>query len=287
MKPLPPVTSDARRQNLMAAGMRSDARPNLVRVALQRCAVATMTNGRWHELAELISEQAAAWVTNHTRFLRSLHFDDEDYGGHVLEFFRRFLGVGFGNVPVCVEFLGLSAWLEENEPELHARLYEGASVAAPAAEDLANLSDGSAIRENLARLQRGLDGGDAPATIGTAKDLIESTAKLVLTADGQTITKTEDLPSLIKRTHQVVNLHAASAAHTNPEVQAAVKQIRGGLQSVALGVVKLRNTAGTGHGHVLASPSGLADDARLAAEAAAAWIRSVLAAYSKFTSRTI
>jgi len=153
--------------------------------------------------------------------------------------------------------------------------------------DLANLPDGGAIRENLTRLQRGLDGGDAAATIGTAKDLIESTAKVVLTAEGRPIAKTEGLSSLIKRTHEVVNLHAATATHTDPKVEEAVRKIRGGLQSVALGVVDLRNAAGTGHGHMSASPSGLADDARLAAEAAAAWIRSILAAYSKLTSRTI
>ena len=271
----------------MAAGMRSDAPPNLVRVALQRCAVAKMTISRWRELAELISEEAATWVNDHDRFLRSLHFGDDDYNGLVLQFFRRFLGESFKRVGVCVEFLSLSAWLEENQPQLHAQLYEGASVRVPPVEDLANLPDGSAIRENLARLQRGLDGGDAAATIGTAKDLIESTAKVVLKAEGQAIAKTEDLPSLIKRTHQVVNVHAATAVHADPEVEAAVKKIRGGLQSVALGVVDLRNAAGTGHGHVSASPSGLADDARLAAEAAAAWIRSVLAAYSKHTSRPV
>ena len=272
---------------MKAVGMRSDAPPNRVRIALQRCAVATMTTGRWHELAELISEEAASWLSNHHRFLRSLRFGDEDYNGHVLAFFRGFLGEGLDNLGLCVEFLGLSAWLEENEPQLHAQLYEGASINVPAVEDLANLPDGSAIRENLARLQRELDGGDAAAAIGTAKDLIESTAKVVLTAEGQTIAKAEALPSLIKRTHQIVNLHAASAAHTDRDVQAAVKRIRGGLQAVVLGVVDLRNAVGTGHGHVSASPSGLADDARLAGEAAAAWIRSILSAYSKLTKRTV
>ena len=49
-------------------------------------------------------------------------------------------------------------------------------------------------------------------------------------------------------------------------------------------LVELRNAAGTGHGKGEPSPSGLADDARLAADATAAWIRSVLGAYSELTN---
>lgn len=49
-------------------------------------------------------------------------------------------------------------------------------------EDLiANLRDPAAIREHLARLQRiGIDQSDPPLAIGTAKELVESTAKTVL-----------------------------------------------------------------------------------------------------------
>ena len=168
---------------------------------------------------------------------------------------------------------------------MHAEFYDDASLDVPSEEDLANLPDSGAIRENLSRLQRLLDDGDAAAAIGTAKDLIESTAKVVLIAEGEPVAKAEDLASLIKRTHAVLNLYAPDTAHADPAVEAAVKKIRGGLQAVALGVVDLRNAVGTGHGRSSPSPSGLADDARLAADAAAAWIRSILAAYTEFTNR--
>ena len=246
-----------------------------------------MNESQWRELAEIMSDQAATWVDSHPRFLRSLSWGDDDYEGLVFKFFGRFLGDDFEHLDLCVDFLDLEAWLEQHEPAWHAELCLGTSVYVLPEEDLANLPDGNAIRENLRRLQDQLEARDAAATIGTAKDLIESTAKVVLTCEGLPIAKNEDLPSLIKRTHKVVNLYAKTAVHANPDVEAAVKKIRGGLQSIALGIVYLRNEVGTGHGRIATSPSGLADDARLAADAAAAWIRSILAAYSEFTNRTL
>ena len=215
-----------------------------------------------------------------------MRFGDDDYDGYVLEYFRKFIDDKFENLSLIVDFLELPSWLEANDPKLYSDLYPGASVNVLSEVDLASLPNGGAIRENLGRLQQRLEDGDAAATIGTAKDLIESTAKVILIAEGQS-TKGADLPQLIKRAHEIVNLHAKTVMHNDPEIEVAVRKIRGGLQMVALGVVELRNAAGTGHGRGRASPSGLADDARLAAEAAAAWIRAILAAYSKFTKKGV
>ncbi len=152
---------------------------------------------------------------------------------------------------------------------------------------MANLPDSDAIRENLQRLHRQLESGDAAAMIGVAKDLLESTAKVVLKAEGEAVGRDANLPSLIARTHETLDIHTKNATHHDPDIQLAVKKIRGGLQRIALGVTDLRNAVGTGHGRLMPSPSGLVDDGRLAAEAAAAWIRSILAAYPKHTNKTI
>jgi hypothetical protein len=170
--------------------------------------------------------------------------------------------------------------------DLYADLYPGGSVNVAPEADLSTLSDCEVIREHLNRLQSQLEDGDAAATIGTAKHLIESTAKVVLHAAGQPVRRREDLASLRKRAHVVVNLHAKIATHNDPAVETAMKRIREGLQSVALGVVGLRNAAGTGHGRAAPSPSGLGDDGRLAADESAAWIRSILAAYSQVLTET-
>lgn len=287
MESLMSSPEDLRRRNLRQAGMKPDAPPNKVRIALHRRTMATMTTSQWRELSELISDEAATWVATHPRFLRSLRWGDGDHSGLVLEFFRRFLGREFEHLDVCTEFLDLEKWLDENDPKLHIELYTGAPLDTPSDVDLAGLPDSSAIKENLNRLRSQLSLGDSAAAIGTAKDLIESTAKVILAAERQPIANNEDLPSLIKRVHKIVNLHAKTVNNIDPSLQSAVKKIRGGLQSVALGVVDLRNAAGTGHGRVTVGTSDLPDEARLSAEAAVTWIRSILAAYARLTRKTI
>lgn len=98
-----------------------------------------MNKSQWQELAELMSEEAAAWVNGHLRFLRSLYSGDDDHSGLVLRFFREFLGDRFEHLRTCVEFLGLATWLERNEPELYAELLSGTSLPVLREEDLANL----------------------------------------------------------------------------------------------------------------------------------------------------
>jgi hypothetical protein len=68
----------------------------------------------------------------------------------------------------------------------------------PIAETLiANLRDPAAIREHLARLQRALN-DDPPLAIGTAKELVESTAKTVLAERGQSVNDKDDLPKFVQ-----------------------------------------------------------------------------------------
>ncbi len=62
-------------------------------------------------------------------------------------------------------------------------------------EDLiSNLRDPAAIREQLARIQQAVMSDDPPLVIGSAKELIESTAKAVLIERGLTVNEKEDLP---------------------------------------------------------------------------------------------
>jgi hypothetical protein len=62
---------------------------------------------------------------------------------------------------------------------------------------IANLRDPAAIREHLARLQRALN-DDPPLAIGTAKELVESTAKTVLAERGQSVNDKDDLPKFVQ-----------------------------------------------------------------------------------------
>ena len=115
-------------------------------------------------------------------------------------------------------------------------------------EDLiANLRDPAAIREHLGRLQRTAQ-SDPPLAIGTAKELIESTAKTVLQERGLSVNGKDDLPALVKQSQEALGLHP-TAARPGPDGTDAVKRILGGLMSIASGLGELRNRGyGTGHG---------------------------------------
>jgi hypothetical protein len=114
-------------------------------------------------------------------------------------------------------------------------------------EAIANLRDATAIREHLARLQRSAH-NDPPLAIGTAKELVESTAKTVLLEVGESVDDKEDLPALVTRAQRALGLHPSSA-QLSPDGTDAVKRVLGGLMNVTSGLAELRNRGyGTGHG---------------------------------------
>jgi hypothetical protein len=111
---------------------------------------------------------------------------------------------------------------------------------------IATLRDPAAIREQLGRLQ-GIAQSDPPLAIGTTKELVESTAKMVLQERGLQVDDKRDLPVLIKQAQDALGLHPATA-QPGPDGTGAVKRILGGLTSIAVGLGELRNLYGTGHG---------------------------------------
>ncbi|MFI6883827.1 abortive infection family protein [Streptosporangium canum] len=141
---------------------------------------------------------------------------------------------------------------------------------------LANLTDATAIHEGLDRIRRAEQHEDAALVIGGAKELIESTAKLVLRELGETIDPRADIQDLIRRAQQGLHLSPAKKA-SGPDGTEAVKKILGSASAIAVGVAELRNRGyGTGHGP--AGPrSGLSSrHAHLAANAAVTWCELIL-----------
>ncbi|HEY5858499.1 MAG TPA: abortive infection family protein [Aldersonia sp.] len=138
-----------------------------------------------------------------------------------------------------------------------------------AAEALANLKDAAAIRGHLTRIQRALN-DDPELAIGSAKELIESTAKLVLDERGVAYDQGTKITALIPRAQDSLGL-SPGAASGGPDGGSSIKRILGGASSVALGVAELRNQYGTGHGSTRAR-SGLGPrHAHLAVNAAIMW----------------
>lgn len=147
----------------------------------------------------------------------------------------------------------LDTWrqtLERDGYELSAqrRITAAATPArAVPSASLASLRDPSSIMEQFDRIGRALT-TDPALAIGSAKELIEATAKTILVELGLPFDdRTKKLPDLISSAQRGLHLHP-SAATAGPDGTDAVKRILGGLSSIAMGVAELRNRGyGTGH----------------------------------------
>lgn len=142
-------------------------------------------------------------------------------------------------------------------------------------ETLADLRDPSAIKEQIQRIQRSIL-NDPALAIGSAKELIESTAKAVLAEVGLPVDGKADVPALVRDAQLALGLHPSSYA-LGPDGSDAVKRILGAVSSVALGVAELRNRGyGTGHGAAGQRVGLRIRHAHLAVNAAITWCQLML-----------
>jgi len=161
--------------------------------------------------------------------------------------------------------------------------YPGTGLITPPADrgalrplpSLATLTDPSAIQEQLDRIQRAII--DDPAlAIGSAKELVESTAKVVLIERGRTVNEKDDLPALARAAQEALGLHPSSTT-PGPDGSDAVKKILGAVSTIATGLGELRNRGyGTGHGPAAARVGLRARHAHLAVNAAVTWCQLLL-----------
>ncbi|WP_261566653.1 abortive infection family protein [Frankia gtarii] len=140
---------------------------------------------------------------------------------------------------------------------------------------LANLKDPSAIREHLDRIQRAVI--DDPAlAIGSAKELIESTAKVILTELGRPINEKAKLPALAREAQEALGLHPTSRI-PGPDSSDPVRKILGSVSGIVDGLAELRNKGyGTGHGQATARTGLRSRHAHLAVNASLTWCQLIL-----------
>ena len=140
---------------------------------------------------------------------------------------------------------------------------------------LAGLTDPAVIKSHLRRIHGSIE-TDPELAIGSAKELIESTAKLVLNAREVAFAKDDDLVQLANRAQESLKLRPNQTNTDGPDGGTGVKRILGGALSIATGVAELRNTYGMGHGRDR-MPTGLGPrHAHLAANAAYLWCQLML-----------
>lgn len=183
--------------------------------------------------------------------------ETSEYAERALRRLRRLLKSDGIELTTAGEFLPRSSW--------------------PVSPDLlASIDDPDVIFDHLERLDRAVAADDPAQVIGTAKELVESTAKLVLLSCGEKVDGGEDLPALTRRAQILLGIHPESIA-AGPDGLGGVKKILGAASTVTSGVAELRNRGfGTGHGgHE--RPVGLhRRHARLAVNAARLWCEFVL-----------
>lgn len=139
---------------------------------------------------------------------------------------------------------------------------------------LSKITNAEEIHDHLNRISGAIENDDPRLAIGSAKELIESTAKLVLTETGSTVSDKMDVPELVKRAEEALQLHASTQA--GPDGSPTVRRILGGSHSVAVSIAELRNTYGTGHGKMQFPVNLSARHARLAVNAARLWCEFML-----------
>lgn len=139
---------------------------------------------------------------------------------------------------------------------------------------LSDIRSADVIREHLARIERAA--ADDPAlVIGSAKELVESAAKIILRERGVTFDGSEDVPKLVHRAQEALGVHPTSVSDSADGAQAS-RKILGGLATVVVGIAELRNRYGTGHGPAEARMGLHPRHTHLAIAAARTWCEFML-----------
>ena len=140
---------------------------------------------------------------------------------------------------------------------------------APAA--LAALADPSAILDHLNRLGDTVD-SDPRLAVSTAKALIESTAKCVLSARKVPYTRSDSVPALVTRAQESLGLAAKAASGEEPSLRRVLQS----LVTLAQHVTEIRNQVGVDHGAESVPRWVRPRHARLVVGAAQVWCQLML-----------
>ena len=132
--------------------------------------------------------------------------------------------------------------------------YEDGHLGSTGIVDLAKVEDASSfvdrlsLHDHLRRIEQSVESDPAPA-IGSAKELVETVAKLVLRHYSQDPDQYDTVQQLVKQAMKCLNLSAEDIPKVAKGAD-SIRQILAGLGQAVGGIVELRNLYGTGHGRV-------------------------------------
>ena len=122
------------------------------------------------------------------------------------------------------------------------------------------------LTEQIRRMENSIN--DDPAlAIGTAKELVETCCKTILSERGKPVTGTPDIPKLTKATLKELKL-VPEDIHEQSRGSDVIKRLLSNLATIANGLAELRGLYGTGHGKDGKSGGLLIRHAKLAVGAA-------------------
>lgn len=172
----------------------------------------------------------------------------------------------------------LDHWSQTSDPDPsgHALLVQCRAVAnrllaggvnLTGLKDTATAIDAIQLADQIRRMEQTMH-TDPALAIGTAKELVETVCKTILSERGKEITGTPDMPTLTKEAFKELKLVPEGI----PEEARGAKTIRvllSNLGSIANNLAEIRNLYGTGHGHLGTAKGLRARHAKLAVGAAA------------------
>lgn len=106
--------------------------------------------------------------------------------------------------------------------------------------------DAPELQRQIDRMRAALD-TDPGLAIGTAKELVETTCKTILTERGTPPDPGWDVPRLVKETRKVLTLLSTDIDDAAKGAD-SIRQLLSNLGSLVNGLAELRNLYGTGHG---------------------------------------
>ena len=145
-------------------------------------------------------------------------------------------------------FESLRKWIERDG----YRYESGELIAVGKSVDLSDLSDTATrfdipeLQKQIVRAQNSIENDPAHA-IGTAKEMVETTCKTILTERGIAYGPDEKLHSLVKMTREALQLLPDDVPNSARGAE-SIHKILGSLGAVAQGTAELRSLFGTGHG---------------------------------------
>lgn len=214
--------------------------------------------------------------TRYQSYLDSVDWTDPAHVSRALRAFER--TAGRSERKLVLRFEALAAIEQDNYAVVDEGLRVTIRTRSVELRDgaLRALSDPAAVHEGLERITRAVEDGDYAQAIGSSKELVESTAKLVLRECGLPVNEKDDLPQLVAQAQLALQVHPTNPP-VGPDGSDAVKKILGGAMTITSGLAELRNRGyGTGHGPQGARLGLGARHAHLAVTAARLWCEFLL-----------